>query len=38
MGVLLSSDPRQICLVISVNISITVHRHSVSIVRASEPL
>jgi hypothetical protein len=38
VGVLLSSDPRQIRLVISVNIVIDVHRHGVSIVRVSEPL
>jgi len=35
VGVLLSSDPRQICLV---NIGIDVHRHGVSIVLTSEPI
>jgi hypothetical protein len=41
VGVPLSSEPLQIwqiCLVISVNIGIDVHRHGVSIVRVSEPL
>lgn len=38
VGVLLSSNPRQICLVISVNIDINVHRYDVSNVRVSEPL
>ena len=39
VGVLLSSDPGQICLVISVNVGINVHRHGASmILLTSEPL
>jgi hypothetical protein len=38
VGVLLSSDPRQICLVISVNVGFDVHRYGVSIIPTSEPL
>jgi hypothetical protein len=38
VGVLLSSEPRQIWLVVSVNSGIDVHWHGTSIVRVSEPL
>jgi hypothetical protein len=38
VGVLLSSEPRQIWLIVSINSGIDVHRHGTSTIRVSEPL
>jgi hypothetical protein len=38
VGVLLFSNLYQICLVISINVGIDIHRHGISIILTSEPL